>query len=757
MHATIVSTYPPRACGLATFARDLRLGLVEAGCTADVVSVIQEPAGAGRRPEVAVELRQHVQGDYTAAAEQVSATAADVLCVQHEFGIFGGPEGQHVLDLMGAVRQPVVTTLHTVLPDPPDHYRRALVAVAGRSDRLVVMTETARDLLWEVYGVPSTKVAVIPHGAPDLDPTPDPEIKERLGLAGRTVLLTFGLLGPSKGVEFALESLERAVEAQPDLLYVVLGSTHPEIVKREGEAYRERLQAEVERRGLGDHVRFEDRYVDTGDLWDWLRSADVYVSPYPGMDQICSGTLAYALAAGLPVVSTPYLHAREVLAGGAGALVPFGDAAAFGEAIARFASDPEARAEAGAHARAFGAATTWAQTGAAYAAVFEDAVRRHPDDEPLAVHPGALPASLGYLVELTDDTGPIQHATFGVPDRAHGYCTDDAGRALVVAFDAARRLPPESALRRQLLETSRTCLSFVHHAQRPDGTFVNFMGYDRRFLEETAGEDTTGRALWGLGATVAWAPEAPLRLLARTLIDRALPVDLTHPRAIAYAACGVDLALDRFPGVVAYRDRLRTYALRLVELFERTVTPRWRWFCDDVTYSNALVPHALLRAADRLDGDPLAARFREVGLDASEFVLGHTVRDGQFDAVGNRGWLRRDLARADFDQQPVDAGYSAWCWAQAHALTGDARYEAAARLAVAWFYGHNRLGQPLFDVRTGASYDGLSVHGVNLNQGAESAIACVLAHLAAEDLGLVAAAGEAAAGRPEPKAGAVPI
>ncbi|MDT0632460.1 glycosyltransferase [Rubrivirga sp. S365] len=748
MHATILSTYPPRACGLATFARDLRDGLVHAGVTSDVVSVVRAPAGDGQRPEVTLEVDQPTRADYTAAGRRVAGGAADVVSVQHEFGIFGGAEGRYVLDFIDACDRPVVTTLHTVLPDPPGHYRRALGAVVARSTRVVVMTETARDLLESVYGVPVSKVAVVPHGAPAAPAVPPPGLREELGLEGRTVLLTFGLLGPSKGIEFAIASLERAVAAQPDLLYVVLGSTHPEIVEREGEAYRERLQAEVAARGLDDHVRFVDRYVDKDELWGWLCAADVYVTPYPGMDQICSGTLSYALAAGLPVVSTPYLHAREVLAGGAGALVPYGDTDAFGEALARYAADPEARAEAAARARAFGETTTWPATGAAYREVFEAAVRAHPAP-PAAfdVHPGALPAALGYLDRITDDVGPIQHATFGVPDRTHGYCTDDAGRALVAAYDAARRLDPKREERATALAVARTCLSFVQHAQRPDGTFHNFMDYGRRFLDDGGGEDTTGRALWGLGATAAWAPDEPSRLLARSLLERSLGVDLTHTRAVAYAACGLDLALGQFPDADALRDALRTHATRLVEQFERSVTPRWRWFCDELTYANALVPHALLRAANRLEGEPAAERFRDVALDAGEFVLANTVCDGQFDAVGNRGWLRKGGGHAVFDQQPIDAGYAARCWAADAALTGDDRYAEAARLAVAWFYGRNRVGQPLFDVRTGACYDGFSEQGVNLNQGAESALACIFAHLAAEDLagGGAAASAQAAA------------
>ncbi|HEX8386966.1 MAG TPA: glycosyltransferase, partial [Rubricoccaceae bacterium] len=363
MHVTIVSTYPPRACGLATFARDLRTGLIAAGATADVVSVVREPAGAHRRPEVVYEVRQQTREDYAAAAEFINAGSSDVVSIQHEFGIFGGSEGLYVLDLMDAVHAPVIARLHTVLPLPEPHYRRALDAIVARSARIVVMTHTAKEILRDVYGVDPAVVDVVPHGTPDLDPVRPEGLRERLGVEGRTVLLTFGLLGPSKGIEFAIESLERAVAARPNVLYVVLGATHPEIVAREGEVYRERLVAEVEARGLSGHVRFENHYVDTDELWDWLRAADVYVSPYPNLDQITSGTLSNALAAGLPVVSTPYLHAAEVLAGGAGRLAAFGDVEAFGDALALFASDPAARAEAGREARAIGAVSAWPAVG----------------------------------------------------------------------------------------------------------------------------------------------------------------------------------------------------------------------------------------------------------------------------------------------------------------------------------------------------------------------------------------------------------
>ena len=741
MHATILSTYPPRGCGLATFARDLRNGLASAGVTADVVASVREPGAPGRAPEVTAEIVQDRRDDYAAAARALG-DETDVVCVQHEFGIFGGPEGAYVTDFMEAAGRPVVTTLHTVLPRPSAAYRRSMLAVVEASSRLVVMTETARTLMREVYRVPASKVSVVPHGTPVVT-APAAGLRARLGLEGRTVLLTFGLLGPSKGIEFALDALAPVAEAHPDVLYVVLGATHPEIVAREGEAYRESLQAAVEARGLGDHVRFVDRYVDGPELGEWLQASDVYVSPYPGMDQICSGTLAYALAAGLAVVSTPYLHAAEVLADGAGRLVPYGDVGGFAAALADFAASPQARAEAGRRARAIGAPTAWPETGRAYRRVFEEVVaeaerqaraglRPAGRAEAFSIHPGALPAALDALDRLTDDVGPVQHTVYGVPDRRHGYSADDAARALVAAYGAMRRIgrPPAS-----LLRTTQTCLAFLRHAQRPDGAFHNFMSFERRFLDDRGGDDTTGRAIWGLGATVRWAPDAPSQQLALELIERALADELHHPCARAYAITGLGLALDAVPEHGTIRTALGELADGLVDQFERTSDAGWRWFSDSMTYANALPPHALLRASRHLPDR--ADRLREVADETARFALDRTVVDGQFDPVGNDGWLTRDGHRAVYDQQPVEAGYAAWFWADAGALTGDDRYTEAARLAVEWFYGRNRAGEPLFDIASGACYDGLTPEGVNQNQGAESVIAGVLAHLAAVDLGLV--------------------
>ena len=747
MHATFVSTYPPRACGLATFAQDLRGAILGTGrlSGAAVVAVERERGYAERLPEVAAVIVQDDPASYDAAAAYVAGTGTDVVSVQHEFGIFGGRDGRHALRFMDHVDRPIVTTLHTVLPSPSDGQRRTISAVAGRSDRLVVMNRTAKRLLASSYGVSPERVRVIPHGTPTFGgPEVDESEKDALGLAGRTVLLTFGLLGPSKGIEFAIGSLAAAIEADPATLYVVLGATHPEVVRRQGEGYREGLEERVRAAGLAEHVRFVDEYVDTPRLCAYLRASDVYVSPYPGMDQITSGTLAYATGAGRPVVSTPYLHAQEALADGRGLLAEYGDAAGFGEALASLVADPALRADLAARTFAYGRQAQWPVVGEAYQAVLQEAAS-YSRDVQLApagrVHPSAAAAAFEHLGRLTDDTGVHQHAVMGVPDRSHGYCTDDAARALVGALRYARTsgLSPDDdwttgdghALndeQARALALCRTYLAFLLHAQQPGGRFHNFMGYGRGWLPHKGDdEDTFGRALWGLGAAVALAP-APEARLARQTMEAARGPDLRHPRAVAYAACGWAHFLERFPGARAPQEHLRHYATRLAEHYGRVAGPGWEWFEDRLTYANAKLPEAMLRAGDLLED----TRFREVGLESLAFYASHTYVDGRFDFVGNdpAGFVRGQ-GKPAFDQQPIEAGYMADACALAFALTGEERWGRLAEAAAEWFCGRNRLGLWLYDPATGACRDGLHPHGVNLNEGAESAVACLLAFLAA--------------------------
>ena len=486
MSTFLVSTYPPRACGLATFSQDLRRALQDTPSDAgvEVAAVVGDDPLAAQQPEVAYAIRQHETADYPAAADFINTSSGEVVCVQHEFGIFGGAEGRHLFGLLDGLNKPVVTTLHTVLMDPPAHYRNALLEVARRSHRLVVMSETARRILTTRYHLPAPLIRVIPHGIPDVPFAMPEKHKADIEADGRTVLLTFGLLGRSKGIELMLEALPDVVRSHPDVLYILLGATHPEVKRHEGERYREELQEQARQLGVEEHIRFVDEYADQEMLQRYFRACDLYVTPYPNREQITSGTLAYAVGMGRAVVSTPYFHAEDLLADERGRLTPFGDASALAENLNGLIEDKAERQAMQERAYAYGRQMTWASVGASYREVFREVVAEQHQagrETHLAASQAKLPApSLRYLDILTDPTGLFQHTAHGVPDRHHGYCTDDVGRALVVALSylqrhASRHRAPATALR-----LARTYLSFLHHAQLPSGAFHNFMSFDRR-------------------------------------------------------------------------------------------------------------------------------------------------------------------------------------------------------------------------------------------------------------------------------------
>jgi glycosyltransferase involved in cell wall biosynthesis len=668
--------------------------------------------------EVTGTIRRDECPDYGAAAERVNASGAALVSVQHEFGIFGGPEGLYVIEFLARLEIPVVTTLHTVLPEPSLPYHRALRAVAHQSDHLVVISEAAHRLLDDVYGIDPATVTIIPHGVPDVPFEPSASQKEALGFSGRTVLFTFGLLNPGKGIEFMLNALPPLVRDHPEVLYVVLGATHPEVRRQQGEVYREGLKTQVEALGLTGHVQFVNRFVSQTELLQYLRACDIYVTPYPGRDQVSSGTLAYALGAGTAIVSTPYLYAEEMLADGAGRLVPYGDTKTLTSTLQNLVADDEARALLGRRAYEVGQSMTWTKVGQRYADLFDEVLAKGRSVEARPHRPPLPPISLGHLVRLTDETGLFQHAPFGVPDRHHGYCTDDVGRALVVVLRHARETDNPS-----VLPLVRTYLSFLQHAQHDDGSFRNFMSYDRRFVDETPSEDTTGRALWGLGAATAWAPTPTLRHIARQMLERARSADLHDPHALAYGICGLALYLRRHGGASQSRGRLTEWAEQLAGHYHAARGPEWPWFHDALTYGNALLPLAMLEA-HLATGRP---EFLEIGKDTLDFVLEVTFcEDDYFDFVGSEGWYPRDGTPARFAQQSIEAGYTAEACAVAFELTGAERYREFMRAAADWFSGRNRLGAALYDPTTGACSDGLELYGASFNQGAESVIACLL-------------------------------
>jgi Glycosyl transferases group 1 len=525
-----------------------------------------------------------------------------------------------------------------------------------------------------------------------------------------------------------LEALPGVVSSHPEVAYIVLGATHPEVRRNSGEEYRLWLQRRVRELKLEDHVIFYDRFVTTAELLEFVGACDIYVSPYQSPDQIVSGTLAYAIGSGKAVVSTPYLYAEELLDGGRGCLVGFGQTRQLSSVINHLIENEAERHQMRKRAYEYGRQMTWPEVGQRYLDLFErTAALFRPKQlqrvRLLSSTQYELPEiRLDHIRYLTDDTGIIQHAPYGVPDRQSGYTTDDAARALVVALLYHRQFEDKTALN---LATSY--LSFLRYAQLPDGHFHNFMSYTRDFLDERGSEDTFGRALWALGTTIACAPVDAMRALAREMFERAInAIELEHPRAMAYSICGLYSFLERYGGATQVRRRLVEVADQLADLFERSSTNTWHWFGEDVTYANARMPQAML-LAHRVTADD---RFRRIGLESLEFLLALTYRDGGFDFVGNQGWFRRGSERAVFGQQPIEAGYTTEACLTAYEITAEDRYLDLAHAAAEWLLGRNLIGARLYDFSSGACSDGLDPHGPSMNQGAESAICGLLALLA---------------------------
>ena len=736
-----VATYPPRRCGIATFTYDLcnaissELGSPD---SCQVVAINDMPEGYGYNSQVRFEIQQEDIIGYTRAADFLNIRRVDLMLVQHEFGIFGGDDGAHVLTMMRASRRPIITTLHTILQDPSPHQREVFEELVRLSDRLVVMSQRAVEILRDEYRVASSKVAVIPHGIPDL-PFVDPSFyKDQFGVQGRKVMLTFGLLSPSKGIEYGIEALPRVVQRHPELVYVVLGATHPHVKKKSGEEYRHRLCQRAEDLGVLDHVMFEDRYVDLEELCEFLSAADIYLTPYLVREQIVSGTLAYALGGANAVISTPYWYAREMLADDRGRLVPFRDSAAIAKEISRLL-DHETEAHAmRKRAYLFTRDMVWRSVAREYLQLCTEVLRdRTYDPKPLpkravetsALRHGVPELKLDYLKLMTDGTGILQHARYTIPDRKHGYCTDDNARALMVVLQA-HQLTQDP----ELLELIRQYLSFLDYAyNRETRRFRNFMSYDRHWLEEIGSEDSHARALWGLGTAVALGPTASIQAAACELFELGLKesVQFQSPRAWAFTLIGIHAYLLRYSGDSETRRIRETLALMLFDKFEANACDDWVWPEDCLCYANGKLPHALLLGGQWMQRGDLI----EMGLWSLGWLLRvQTGRHGVFSAVGNLGWFERNSEKASFDQQPIEAHAMIDACLEARNITGDEQWVTEARRCFNWFLGKNDLGEPLYDYETGGCRDGLQAEGVNQNEGAEATLAWLLSLLALKSL-----------------------
>ena len=730
-----IGNYLPRQCGIATFTTDLceAIAAEHSDTTCIAVPVNDIEGGYAYPARVRFELTEKDIESYRRAADFLNINSVDLVCLQFEYGIFGGRAGSHILALLRDLRVPIVTTLHTILREPDAHQRKVLIEVAGLSDRVVVMSKRGAEFLQEIYHVSPEKIDLIPHGIPDL-PFVDPSFhKDLFGVEGKIVLLSFGLLSANKGIENVIAALPAILAKHPNVVYFIVGATHPHVMRHDGEAYRFSLQWLAQEKGVEGQVIFYNRFVSLEELVEFIGAADIYITPYLNPAQIVSGTLAYTVGAGKAVISTPYWYADEVLADERGVLVPFRDPAALAEQVIDLLDNEAKRHGMRKRAYLYGREMIWPQVARRYMESFQRAraERRHFSAPGFVVkaldkRPAELPAlKLDHLRRMTDDTGMFQHAIFTVPNYREGYTIDDNARALTVSALLEELGNEETS------ELTSRYFAFVWYAFNSEtGRFRNFMDYQRNWMEENGSDDSHGRTLWALGTVLGRSNTPALQSMAGWVFEKALPAILhtSSPRAWAFALIGIHEYLHRFAGdrrVGQVREQL---AGRLLKLYQMNRADEWRWYEKSLTYCNAALPHALLMCGQGIPNNDMS----EAGLESLSWLadLQHAEEaGGHFVPIGSNGFYQRGGERARFDQQPVEAQAMVSACLEAHRITGNKSWYKEARCAFDWFLGRNDLDLSIYDPTTGGCRDGLHPDRPNENQGAESSLAYLQAVL----------------------------
>jgi len=734
----VIGNYLPRQCGIATFTTDLCSAISAEYGTARLLAlpVNDTDEGYDYPSRVRWSLAQDDVRSYEEAAEFLNFNNIDMVCLQHEYGIFGGPAGSHILHLLRGLKMPVVTTLHTVLREPNPDQMLVMEEIADLSDRLIVMSQLSSQFLQEIFKVPGSKIDMVPHGVPDL-PFLDPNFyKDRFGVEGKAVLLTFGLLSPNKGIENVIRALPQILSKHSNVAYIVAGATHPHILRREGEKYRDSLQSLAKEVGVESQVIFHNRFVSPEEMVEFIGAADIYVTPYRHEAQVVSGTLAYALGAGKAIISTPYWHAIELLDDRRGALVPFQNPEAIANKTIELLDTPATRHAMRKRSYLFAREMVWKRVAQGYMESFVRVRRDRMESPKVQFSARVIQKSLDQLPELklnhlhqmTDDTGMLQHAIFTIPNRGEGYTTDDNARALALAAllepfgkDQPGKSGPTSV---------GLYLSFLEHAFNPtEGRFKNFLRYDRRWNEPVGSEDSHGRALWGVGTVLGRSHDQGFRGAAGRLFEFSLPavLEFNSPRAWAYALLGIQEYLNSYPGDRDAQKVRSALSVRLLEMYESIRRPEWKWFENVLAYGNARLPQALLLVGSACSDD----RMISAGLESLDWLsqTQHCDISRHFVPIGSQGFYRQNGEKARFDQQPLEAAGAVSACLQAYRVTGDGRWRNEAWSAFNWFLGDNDLQLPLYDSSTGGCRDGLHPDRANENQGAESTLSFLMALL----------------------------
>ncbi|MEN0054923.1 MAG: glycosyltransferase [Mucilaginibacter sp.] len=736
MKIAYISTYPPRECGLATFNQNLmrainanfpeRKSLAEGGYV--VALNDSEDRHEYEYPdEVKYIIRQDHQKDYIRAANYINTSNADVCIMEHEFGIYGGESGIYILPLINRLEKPLISILHTILKEPSYVQRIIIREIADQSSKIIVMSQRAVEFLTSIYDIPVSKIQIIEHGVPDVEAPVENPVKSLSSFKNHRVLLTFGLLSRNKGLETVIKALPRIVEKHPDVMYVILGNTHPGVLKSSGEEYRDHLKSLAHQLGVSANLAFINKFVSEEELVNYLTACEIYVTPYLNEAQITSGTLSYAVGAGAAVVSTPYWHATELLADKRGRLFDFKNSEILADTVIELLDQDRVLVELKDNAYQYGLHLRWPVIGSEFIKVAQEASSRYDFSDKILknsiVDPEILPQfSLNHVLRLTDDTGIVQHAKYGIPNLKEGYCLDDNSRALIMALMAYQRNKSKEAF-----ELLPVYLSYIHYMQTDDGNFRNFLSFDRRYLDEVGSEDSFGRTIWALGHLIGCAASNSYREFALEIFHKSVPhfTKLEHLRGMANTIIGVSLYLQVFPSDEGMVKILTQLTQPLIDAYEQTHSDDWQWFEEKMTYDNAILPLALLHSCE-ITGNEDAKR---IALASMAFLDKLTLSNGYLSPVGNDGWYYRGGTFPTFDQQAIETMAMVMMHFQAYQIFRIPQYIEKMFLSYKWFLGENTLRAPLYDHETKGCCDGLLPTGINRNQGAESTLAYLISHL----------------------------
>ncbi|WP_203295432.1 glycosyltransferase [Luteirhabdus pelagi] len=726
-----VCSYPPRKCGIATFSQDLITSLKKGFGTTmqiEVCALENECCDANGYPEeVTYKIdAQELSSFFKVASKLNERDDIGMVCVQHEFGLFGGDYGSHLVAFLLKLDIPISCVFHTVLPNPDKKRTKIMQALDDLSEKLIVLTNKSAEILESDYQIDTNKIAIIPHGTHIVLWKEKQRLKNKYGFQNKNVLSTFGLLSENKNIETALRALPKILQKFPNTVYLVLGKTHPEILKREGETYRDTLLKIVDNLGIKDHVIFINEYLELTRLLEYLSLSDVYLFSSKDPNQAVSGTFAYAMSCGNPVISTPIPHSKECLDPSTGILLnDFEDPIEISNAVIDLLEQPFIATSMGKNAFIKMRAFSWENVAISYSDIFQDYLQ-HNDSLDFSLPP----IRTDHIEDMTTDFGMLQFSNFSVPDTFFGYTLDDNARALIAMLMYYKQKRNDKVLR--LIEIY---MNFIVFCQQEDGLFYNYVDYEEQFTGQNTQvnlEDSNGRAIWALGYVLSDTENLPKSLVAKAencfknVIQNV--ADFNSPRAIGFILKGLYYYQENEPKT-QYNQLADTLAEELLRIFNITSDKKWEWFEDYLTYANSILPEALLYAWLITKNK----KYKDVAETTFDFLLSQYFMKGQIKVISNDGWFHKRNKRTFHGEQPIEVAYTILSLDLFYRVTHKKKYAKQLHTAFSWFLGNNHLKQIMYNPVNGACYDGLEEDNININQGAESNLCYLMARLVVEN------------------------